>query len=220
MIVRAWKDQKFRFEMNVYNHLDLNKQRDLLRPIKVGSAKNFYGSFFAQGVIEFDAELPMSGFVAGQNMPLKVNVRNKSDVDVNEISIKLKQIITLHSFLPTVKTRSADRDLYVGGLDGVARDTNKSFELNVAAPVVPPTSRNLCKFIQFYYTLVIKPKFTMFSDESVSVFITIGTIPPTNTVRPVSDLSILALPNFDRRTSLPSYYDVLRENSNLESNGK
>lgn len=235
VLLQTWKDQKFRFGMTVLNHLDLNHELGMHQPVRYGATKRFKGTFMNRGAINFEAELPMTGFVPGQAIPIKVHIDNDSDVDIAQVSVKLKQIITLHFTWPTPKSRFARREVYVGWLKSVPQRTSKSFLTNVPIPSVPPSNRNLSKIIQFHYVLIIKPRLNYHSDEKLDMFITIGTIPFTDTIGmptinqvsqpgclpPIPSAPILEPSPFLRRNeSLPSYDDVLREHPELASIGK
>lgn len=179
---RPWKfDLKYCFGFTVIKVLDLNHIRPSLRnPLKCETTKNFFLGLSSKS-LHISTEIPIRGFVAGQNIPITITVNNKSKIDVKEIQIALKKIIHYNSQTPRKKRRERIELAAECHHTGVPR---KSADITVAQlnlPSVPPTNIAFCSVIQSSYEIHVVAKVGGIHWSPVlRLPVTIGTVPLHN----------------------------------------
>lgn len=128
--------------------------------------------------IYMKAELPVSGYVAGQAVLVSVDINNQSNVAVDEIKLSLKELIQYHSTQPRIKTKEEEVTVKSERFPGVQKHTVSHLDLSFTVPAVPPTNIDCCKVINFYYEIKVKAKAKgIHRGLAIRLPITIGTIP-------------------------------------------
>lgn len=178
-IERPWKfDIKYCFAFTVLKVLDLNFESPALRsPLKTEVKKNF---FFGLGskTLFVSAEIPSSGYVAGQSVKITVTINNESNVDVEEIKISLKKFIHYNSQSPRRKTRERVESAAEVRHAGITGKNKGNIEAQLTLPAVPPTNTAFCSVLQVSYEIHIQAKVGgIHRSPYLRLPITMGTVP-------------------------------------------
>lgn len=176
---RPWKtDYKYCFAFTVIRNLDLNYENPMLRnPLKVEKNKQFFFGLASKGLY-VTAEIPLTGFVCGQQVPLSINVNNESNVEVSEIAVELVKIIHYNSETPRRKTRERIEHTAVIQCAGVPVKSKFSVKTPMLIPAVPPTTVGTCRILSHFYEIHVVAKTGAFHRDAVlRLPITIGTVP-------------------------------------------
>ena len=155
--------------------------------------------------------LPVRGFVPGQTIPVEINVKNESNLEVRKLRIIFKKVTTfifaeklenhiwnlilsyskqVVTYIATEKSRK-HKEVIVEIQQPVSKDT-EFYEVGVDVPSVPPTGLAGCNIINVNYTLKVEA-FVDISEWYYKVFhknlkirmcVIIGTIPLKNYENP------------------------------------
>lgn len=92
---RPWKfDLTYTVGFTVLKPYDLNLQGSLLsNTISVENVKVFSGGFRSNKPLYYTANIPFSGYVAGQIVDVSIYINNESRVNVEDILIQLKKLV-------------------------------------------------------------------------------------------------------------------------------
>lgn len=176
---RPWKfDIKFCFAFTVIKVFDLNYESPALRsPLKTDRSKTFFLGLGSKPLF-VSAEISMSGFVAGQAVPILIKVNNESNIDVEEIKASLKKYIHYNSQTPRRRTRERIESAAEVRYAGVPRKSKGEVKAQLIIPAVPPTNVAFCTVIQVSYEIHIVAKVGGIHRSSLlRLPLTIGTVP-------------------------------------------
>ena len=178
-VERPWKfDIKFSFGFTVIKIFDLNFDRPTLRnPLKSELAKTFFLGFSSKA-LHVSAEIPISGFVAGQSVPVKININNESSVDVEEIKVSLKKYVHYSSDSPRRNVRERLEQVADVRSVGVSGKNKGSMSAQLIIPPVAPTNIGTCNVVQVSYEIHVLARVSGFHRcPLLRIPITIGTVP-------------------------------------------
>ena len=82
----------------ILREFDLNLYPTLCVPQKFEEVKNFCCFFCASGPFSMTVTVPSTGFCLGENVPIKIDYVNKSNVEVYETKLLLKRTVTYKAF--------------------------------------------------------------------------------------------------------------------------
>lgn len=176
---RPWKfDIKYCFAFTVIKVLDLNYESPALRhPLKTETTKTFFLGLSGKPLF-ISAEIPFSGFVSGQSVPIKIVVVNDSSTDVEETQVCLKKIIHYNSMSPRRKTRERVESAAVALHAGIPSKRTATLDASLNLPPVPPTNIAFCRVIQVSYEIhVIAKVGGLHRSPVLRLPITMGTVP-------------------------------------------
>lgn len=176
---RPWKfDIKFCFAFTVIKVLDLNFESPALRsPLKTETTKSFFLGLRGKSLF-ISVEIPASGFVAGQSVPISIIINNESGVDVEETKISLKKIIYYNSQTPRRKTRERIESAAEVRHSGVPAKAKGKVDAHFNLPAVPPTNVAFCSVIQVSYAIHVLAKVGgLHRSASLRLPIMMGTVP-------------------------------------------
>lgn len=179
-IERPWKyDIKHclgYFAFTVIKPFDLNKESpDLRNPLVMETKKKF---FLSSKDITLSAEIPMSGYVAGQTIAISIKIDNKRSKDVEETRISLMQIIDYHSQTPRDETRQRVEIAAEIHKAGVPKKSKGIVDAELVIPSVAPTNTAFCRVLQVSYEIHIVAKIGGINRSPVlKVPLIIGTVP-------------------------------------------
>jgi hypothetical protein len=179
---RPWKfDIKHVFAFTVIKVFDLNYESPALRsPLKTETTKTFFLGLSSKPLF-VSAEIPISGFVAGQSVPVSIKINNDSSTDVEETKVTLKKIIFYNSQTPRRKTRERVETAAESRHPGVPAKAKGNIEASLVLPPVPPTNIAFCKVIQVHYELHITARVGgIHRSPTLRLPITLGTVPLQN----------------------------------------
>jgi hypothetical protein len=124
------------------------------------------------------AEIPISGFVSGQAIPVSVRIVNQSSVDVETVKISIKQIVQYISKTPRRKIREKIQTSAAQPFPGIKSKDKGGVDGQVVVPPAIPTNLGTCSVIQIYYELHVSAKVGgLHRSPVIKIPITIGTVP-------------------------------------------
>lgn len=126
-----------------------------------------------------NVELPQTGYVPGQLIPVTILITNETNARVNEICVRLVMIINLRSTHPISKTRTERRTVSKLIGDPVLRHCKKQFTYLLPVPATPPSCSTLCSLIQISYHVEVEAKMQgiMYTNQCINTPVTIGNVP-------------------------------------------
>lgn len=91
---RPWKfDLTYTVGFTVVKPYDLNLQGSLLRNTTSVEHVKIFNGFRSSKPLYFTANIPFSGYVAGQVVNVSLYINNESRVDVEDIQVQLKKLV-------------------------------------------------------------------------------------------------------------------------------
>ncbi|XP_011300860.1 arrestin domain-containing protein 2-like [Fopius arisanus] len=164
--------------------LDLNQHSLAPLPLSESNTKTFTGHLKPLSMSVF---IPVRGFVPGQTIPLKINLKNESNVDVKKLRILFKKVVVY---------RSADnirkhKEIVVEIHQPVQRNC-EVYDCEFDVPAIPPSGR-VCDLIDVCYTLKVEAcvdinewYYRMFHKNlKIRMAIVVGTCPLRNYEDPI-----------------------------------
>uniref|UniRef100_A0A2A4K4A1 Arrestin C-terminal-like domain-containing protein n=1 Tax=Heliothis virescens TaxID=7102 RepID=A0A2A4K4A1_HELVI len=210
---RPWKfDQETKMAFTVINAFDLNLNPSYKEPIHIQLEKTFCCFCCASPPLSVDVQAPVSGYVPGQKIPIRVEVDNKSNVQLHLVKMFLRKVVTYRATSPTNQTKKI-KDIVLTIQEGPApAGTTKSWDLVMEVPPIPPSDLVNCNIIDLDYDFKVECVVSgMHLNMSGKKYIAIGTVPLVGMVgqavptAPVAD----AVANGDSGPYSPSQPAVL-----------
>ncbi|XP_062563027.1 arrestin domain-containing protein 2-like [Armigeres subalbatus] len=174
---RPWKfDQTCTIAFTVLHTLDLNLEPEKVgQPKKLERTKNFWFWPCVSGPMYFSIDLPVSGYVSGQKIPITVNLNNASNVPIHGIRSKLVRKVCFISQTPTRKARNEVKTI-AKMVTTVTNDKSDQYTQDLVVPATAPTGQ--CSILIVDYELKVKVKLgACRADQEMTIPITIGTVP-------------------------------------------
>ncbi|XP_065095559.1 arrestin domain-containing protein 2-like [Ochlerotatus camptorhynchus] len=181
VLVRPWKfDQTCTIAFTVLQPLDLNQEVTKLgQPKKIDRSRRFCCWPCISGPMSFSIELPVSGYVPGQKIPITVSLNNASNVPIRGIRSKLVRKVYFISQTPSRKTRSVTKTV-TKILTPVTNDESDQYTQDLMIPATAPTGK--CSILTIDYELKVQIQLGgCRSNQEYTIPITIGTVPFTTT---------------------------------------
>lgn len=176
---RPWKfDQTCTIAFTVLHPLDLNTEfAKLGQPKKIDRSRSFWWWPFKSGPMCFSIELPVSGYVSGQKIPITVSLNNASNVPIRGIRSKLVRKVNFISQAPTQKARTVTKTV-AKLLTSVTNDKSNQYTQDLVIPATAPTGK--CLILTVEYELKVQIQLGgCRSNQEYTIPITIGTVPFT-----------------------------------------
>lgn len=169
------KNTTYREAFTVLRHVNLNDDPSLRVPKKLELSKTFGWWVFKSDPLNIVVEIPCTGFVPGQPIPVTVRWDNSSNASIHGVRIKLFKNEEYQATDPYEKQRTDQQS--------VAKVENREmhgqgqfrFERNLTIPSVPPSS--VSPLIKVSYELAVYVHVSTGDKPVFNVPITIGTIP-------------------------------------------
>lgn len=180
VIDRPWKfDLTYKVAFTVLKQLDLNYENPALKiPTKMEVTNTFYCGFCKTAPLFLAASIPVSGYVAGQNINVSIEINNESSVDVEDLKISLKKIIHYNSQTPAKRTKEeilTETEIRCGG---VQKRNKGKFDQLLMIPACPPSNQNYCRILNVSYEVQVMAKIAgVHRNPVIKLPITIGTVP-------------------------------------------
>lgn len=172
-------DEEIKKPFTITRTDDLNLMPELKLPVNCEDVKTFCCLFCESEPLIMSATVPCTGFTPGQNIKIKVNYINKSDVDIDHTEFTLKRIVHFNSSTPRHKTRSANDEMAKVFGPGVRPGATITFDKVLNVPQIAVTSNDkICNVVQISYKLKIEASVPgCHGNIEFSFPITIGTFP-------------------------------------------
>ncbi|XP_046678778.1 arrestin domain-containing protein 3-like [Homalodisca vitripennis] len=163
---------------SIMTNVDLNNIAEAKLPVKQEVEKTFCCLWCRSGPLTMVLNLPHAGYVPGQNIPVILEVDNASDVDVDNVVIKLQKIIECKANVPEYRTKTDYEDLVEISLGGVNSNDSKTFTQQFSVPVVPVFNLQRCSIITCDYVfMVIAETGSCHADLTDEVPVFLGSVP-------------------------------------------
>ncbi|XP_046678779.1 arrestin domain-containing protein 3-like [Homalodisca vitripennis] len=171
-------DDKVEKSFSIMTNVDLNYIAEAKLPVKQEVEKTFCCLWCRSGPLTMVLNLPYAGYVPGQNIPVILEVDNASDVDVENIVIKLQKILECKANVPEHRTKTDYENLVELSLGRVNARDSKTFTQQFSVPVVPVFNLQRCSIITCDYVfMVIAETGSCHSDLTDEVPVFLGTVP-------------------------------------------
>lgn len=203
-IDRPWKfDQTIKAAYTVIAHLDINLNPLAREPATLTMEKYFCCLFCKSGPLTGIFRVPYTGYVSGQTIPLTLEIDNISNVDVTNMKVKLKKIVSFHSRYPSRKTKTQEITVSEVKLGTVVRGRDSSsINSSITIPSLPPSNLQYCGIIDLVYQLQVTVEVDGAHQNMYGTLpVTIGTIPFNNMI-PMTSPPANNVPNFEIRPVL------------------
>ncbi|XP_055641431.1 arrestin domain-containing protein 3-like [Toxorhynchites rutilus septentrionalis] len=188
VLERSWKFEKsYKVAFTVLRHVNLNEELFEIRfPSKMEKAKTFCCGPCRSDPMHITAEIPISGYVPGQTIAVKIDVNNQSRKNMDELSTKLVQIVSFISQTPRCQVKAVSSVIAEARCAGVNGQNKQTYEQHLLIPPMPPTSRS-CQVLTINYCVEVEGKISGLGiNPRIQIPVTLGTIP----------LSVRAIPAF------------------------
>lgn len=203
VLERSWKiDQSYKVAFTVLRHVDLNLENYEVRlPMQMDKAKTFCCGPCKSAPMYISAQVPISGYVPGQTVVVKIEVNNESNKTMEEISTKLLQVVSFISQRPYTKIREIPTILAEVRCAGIGKHSKVSYEQQLQIPPMPPSSRS-CQVLTINYYVEVEGKVPgPVINPKVRIPITMGTIPLSLDGRPTFESPINVAPIVEQPTT-------------------
>ncbi|CAG4955552.1 unnamed protein product [Parnassius apollo] len=177
VVDRAFKlDQKKKKRLRVIAPLDLNVEPYCKEPMQFDIEDTYCCCCMSYGSSETVAKLPVSGYCAGQVIPIELNCTNHGKVKV-DIKLAIKKKIAFYASLnPDTRHQSEIiAEIKKGPVPG---DTTRSWMVDMEVPVIDVYNMGTCRYIDIDYEfkVTVSPKGCHRNSDDTRRIV-IGTIP-------------------------------------------
>ncbi|KAL1374123.1 hypothetical protein pipiens_004992 [Culex pipiens pipiens] len=169
------KNTTYREAFTVLRHVNLNDDPSLKIPKKLELSKTFGWWVFKSDPLNIVVEIPCTGFVPGQAIPVTVRWDNSSNASIHGVRIKLFKNEEYQATDPYEKKRTDQQSVVKVENRDMHKQGQVRFERNLTIPAVPPTS--VSPLIKISYELVVYVHISSGDNPVFNVPISIGTIP-------------------------------------------
>ncbi|XP_026741455.1 arrestin domain-containing protein 17 [Trichoplusia ni] len=176
---RPWKfDQETKMAFTVLNAFDLNLNPSYKEPIHIQLEKTFCCFCCASPPLSVDVQAPVSGYVPGQVIPIRIDIENKSNVQLHLVKIFLRKVVTYRATSPTNALKKT-KDVVLTVQEGPApAGSTKNWNLTMEVPPIPPSDLVNCNIIDLDYDFKVECVVSgMHMNMHDKKYITIGTVP-------------------------------------------
>jgi len=135
--------------------LDLNNHDGAMKEISVNKEKIMYGLIRTSGRIGFKLDVPRTGFVPGENIPVTVEMRNESKKIVQKTTLELLQTVT---YIVKRKSRTNLKIIRLVEGPSVQKGGSELWKCLLAIPEVPPSGLGGtgCTILKCDYSLEVR----------------------------------------------------------------
>ncbi|XP_017778726.1 PREDICTED: arrestin domain-containing protein 4-like isoform X2 [Nicrophorus vespilloides] len=149
-------DYEAESEFTLVSPINLNLNPTLRVPVNFHKKKNLCCMFFKKGAVTVEANIAITGFVAGQPVPIYLHVENLTNSNLDTVKFKLIQRNDFMSSSPRTKTKTAYEVITKKTDSGIGANGEKTYEL---ALVIPQTyfvpNLNNCNIMKVSYVIEV-----------------------------------------------------------------
>lgn len=107
------------------------------------------------GPLTVVANLPVTGYVSGQSIPIMAECDNASNVKVNSLKFELKKVIRFYTNTPRRETKRDKVTIASISVGPVEAHTTQSWQQKLDIPPLPPSNLVNCGLIDLDYDLEV-----------------------------------------------------------------
>lgn len=140
------------------------------------TSKTFCCCCCESGPFNMNLNMPCSGFVPGQTIPINLDCDNASSTKIKYCDIKLIKVETYHSHTPHKSTHSRIDEIASITTDGLEPGEQATFCEEIEVPPLPPSDLTNCSLIDIDYKLTVSGKLK--SETSSKIYLQGSLSPP------------------------------------------
>lgn len=124
------------------------------------------------GFVSLFVDLPKTGFIPGEEIPISIKVENNAGVFFKSVKIHFHQCIKYTSYLPRVQVKTSTISQVHNNLT-MSGAASRTVEATLITPQAPPSSETLSKVIRISYeiSIIIETTKKMIIRSSVPIII-------------------------------------------------
>jgi Arrestin (or S-antigen), N-terminal domain/Arrestin (or S-antigen), C-terminal domain len=172
-------DESFARTFTVIRSLDLNNESPTLRlPCQMERIKTFCCWPCSSDPLIMTVQIPMAGYVAGQQIDIDIEVNNQSNIDIEDMEVVLRKNIVYFVRDPNESSKSNEVQVTGAQLPGVKALSTFKEQRKLEIPPISPTDTTHSSIIhQSYELLVTGTVGGCHGNPTILIPITIGTVP-------------------------------------------
>jgi Arrestin (or S-antigen), N-terminal domain/Arrestin (or S-antigen), C-terminal domain len=189
---RPMKDaESFLRAFTVIRSVDLNNESPTLRlPCQMERIKTFCCWPCSSDPLIMTVQIPMAGYVAGQQIQIDIEVNNQSRIDIEDMKVELRKNIVYSVHDPKESSKSEVVWVTDAKLPGVKAHSTFKEQRKIEIPSISPTDTTQSSIIhQSYELLVTGTVEGCYGNPKILIPITIGTVPLIQAYTSASALS-------------------------------
>ncbi|KAK6643831.1 hypothetical protein RUM43_000094 [Polyplax serrata] len=156
---RPWKfDQECKAAFTVVSPLDLNKVPESKEPINIHKEKFIGFCCCKSGPLSATLQVPISGFVSGQIIPVSLEVENLSDKNTGAGICSLNKVVTYNAQYPVQKSKFDKVGITEVKLGVVGAHSANKWTENLIVPALPPSNLQNCTIMDVKYEIKVDVK--------------------------------------------------------------
>ncbi|XP_070498486.1 uncharacterized protein [Chironomus tepperi] len=180
VLVMSWLNIGDRVGFTVIREDDLNLYPELKLPLKSVQNKIFSFFFKKDEILRMSVSIPYSGFTVNQRIPITIEYKNESTVDIHHTDIRFIQVLTL--VLPregNPKKKKKEMVISSESTAGVLANSSKTIKTELVVPKVFKSNDKFCMVVSINYLIevVADVKSGCHLNKKIRFPITIGNVP-------------------------------------------
>lgn len=178
-IDRPWKfDNVFERSFVVLSTIDLNLYSELKIPRNFEDETFYCSCLYFCNFLIAKVEIPHSGYVPGQKIPITVFIDNQTGTNCPEVRVTLQKSEKYTSQEPEKDTKIITSNLGTVLIGAAPKRSRMLLEGSLALPKLLPSSFGRCSIIDISYCLIISiNSFGFHRKMKMTVPIVVGTVP-------------------------------------------
>lgn len=147
------------------------------KPFNLEMDKTFCCFCCASGPLNVCIQVPVTGYVSGQTIPLVADISNASNVVVERLKFTFWKFTSYHTQSPRL-TKREEKSIGELTLGPFQPRENRNIKQTLDIPPLPPSNLDNCGIIDLHYELRVSCEVAGFHTNLSGVIpITIGTVP-------------------------------------------
>lgn len=176
-----WDGKKeLKLEFTVASNVNLNELPEVKIPCKSEEVTSFcYWCLCTSDPLNLTVTLPYAGFVPGQNIPMTIDIDNKTTVEILWTKITFTRKVEFTCDSPKLKTKTELNKILEVLIEGASELSTKRIQKELPLPhVLTSSTLELCKIIKISYDLRVEFETSgCHCNPFFDIPITIGVIP-------------------------------------------
>jgi Arrestin (or S-antigen), N-terminal domain/Arrestin (or S-antigen), C-terminal domain len=173
------RDESFVRAFTVIRPVDLNNESpDLRLPCQMERIKTFCCWPCSSDPLIITVQIPMAGYVSGQQIDISIDVNNQSRIDVDKMNIELRKNVYYYVREPKEGFKSDEVRVTGAKLPSVLAHSTYKAQQKIEIPPITPTDSTQSSLIHQAYELILTASVSgCHASPSIVIPITIGTVP-------------------------------------------